>query len=70
VGEIAFSVARLVWGGKAKNSFMNALKKNSFFAESNGDDFLQRAKDFVFVSFYEANKLGIHQVRHSIPLEC
>ena len=65
VGDVAFSIARFLYGGKEKNSFMEALEGKSFFAELNRDDFLERARDFSFVSFYETNKLhGVHQVRY------
>lgn len=63
LGDIAFNIARVVWGKKEQNSFMEALKGNSFFAEDHRDDFLQLSNNFQFISFYEANKLkGLHQV--------
>jgi hypothetical protein len=42
---------------------MEALKKNSFYGEQNRDDFLHRAKDFAFLSFYEANPTRKFKVR-------
>lgn len=51
-GQLAASIARFLWH-KPKNSMLEALQGSSFFAEQNKDDFIQRAKDFAFVSFYE-----------------
>lgn len=52
VGKLAASIARGVLN-RPKNSFLRSLETNDFFSETNRDDFLQRAEDFVFVSFYE-----------------
>jgi hypothetical protein len=54
VGSLAADIAKFL-AHRDDNSFMEALKKNSFYGEQNRDDFLHLAKDFAFLSFYEAN---------------
>jgi hypothetical protein len=62
VGSLAASIARKVVG-KSDNNFMEALKKNSYYGEQNRDDFLHRAKDFSFLTFYESNPTRKFKVR-------
>ncbi|ETS83166.1 hypothetical protein PFICI_05042 [Pestalotiopsis fici W106-1] len=54
---IAGSVRKL--GRRPKNSFMSALKLDSWFAKSITDDFRQFLEDFQFLSFYETKPLGV-----------
>jgi hypothetical protein len=54
VGSLAADIAKFV-ANREDNSLMEALKKNSFYGEQNRDNFMQRAKDFTFLTFYEAN---------------
>ena len=81
VGSLAADIAKFL-ANKEDNSFMEALKKNSFYGEQNRDDFLQRANDFTFLTFYEANvtkKLKVrleallqtnpYALRRSLPLK-
>jgi hypothetical protein len=65
-GSLAADIARFL-ASRGANSFMEALKKNSFYGEQNRDDFLQLAKDFVFLTFYEANRTKKLNVR-LVPL--
>ena len=53
VGSLAADIAKFL-ARREDNSFMEALKKNSFYSEQNRDDFLQLAKDFAFLTFYES----------------
>lgn len=46
---------------------MEALKKNSYYGEQNRDDFLHRAKDFSYLTFFEANPTKRFKVRLSLP---
>lgn len=46
---------------------MEALKKNSYYGEQNRDDFLHRAKDFSYLTFYEANPTKKFKVCLSLP---
>jgi hypothetical protein len=60
LGDVAASVARFVLSNPA-NSYLEALKKNSFFAESLRYDFANRQEEFSVVTFYEEKptKLGL-----------
>lgn len=55
LGEIAAGVARVLLRTK-KNDYLDALKKNSFFAEALRNDFRNRLDDFPIVTFYENRK--------------
>jgi hypothetical protein len=66
LADLAFTVARAV-ALRENNSFMTLLKKNTFFAEQQRDDFLQRTKDFEFLSFYETLKTSGHMVSSLAP---
>jgi hypothetical protein len=58
-------VARIAGALRPSNSFMHALKKSDFYAEQNRDDFLQRAKDFAFLTFFETIPMNGVMVRSS-----
>ena len=66
LADLAFSVARAV-ALREENSFMTLLKKNTFFSEQNRDDFIQRAKDFEFLSFFETLRTSGHMVSSPAP---
>ncbi|KAI1735199.1 hypothetical protein F4680DRAFT_453107 [Xylaria scruposa] len=56
-GDTAARVARFVLGNP-ENTFMEALKGDSLFADSMADDFRQRLLDFKIISFYETRPYG------------
>jgi protein SERAC1 len=64
LGDVAASIARLVISSP-KNSYLEALKSNSFFAEALRHDFQNRQDDFSIVTFYETRptKAGIVSYR-------
>lgn len=61
VGSLAARIARRL-AGRGDNNFMEALKKNSYYGEQNRDDFQHRAKDFSYLTFFEANPTRRFQV--------
>ncbi|KAI0177521.1 hypothetical protein BJ166DRAFT_25120 [Pestalotiopsis sp. NC0098] len=58
IGDVFAGIVRTL-GGKPKNSFMSALKSDSWFANSITNDFRQFLEDFQFLSFYETRPLGL-----------
>lgn len=56
LGDIAAKIAGSITNSK-KNSLMEALKKNSFFAEAVKENFRNRLNDFLILTFYESRKL-------------
>ena len=52
LGEVAASIARGVLRNPG-NDYLNALKKNSFFAAALREDFQQHQEDFNVLTFYE-----------------
>lgn len=72
-GAFITGVARTICN-QPSNSFLEALTKNDFFSAQNQDDFLQREKDFAFLSFYETQRTSGHMVSslspdHASPIE-
>ncbi|KAI1149277.1 hypothetical protein F4825DRAFT_464274 [Nemania diffusa] len=57
VGDIATKIARGVLLNPG-NTFMEALKRNSIFAETLIDDFRQQLEDYPVLSFYETRPMG------------
>lgn len=56
--KIVASIARTL-SRKPSKSSMTALHGNTLLPKGHHNDFLQRAKDFTFLSFYDGNtKLG------------
>ncbi|KAJ9157629.1 hypothetical protein NKR23_g352 [Pleurostoma richardsiae] len=55
VGNIAVSIFRTLINSN-DNSYMESLKKNSLCSQGNRSDFIQRAKDFQFISVIETRK--------------
>ncbi|KAI4601048.1 Serine active site containing protein 1 [Pestalotiopsis sp. 9143b] len=58
IGDAFAGVVRRL-GRKPKNSFMSALKSDSWFANSITNDFRQFLEEFHFLSFYETRPLGM-----------
>jgi hypothetical protein len=61
LGDIAASIVKLVLQNE-DNTFMEALKKDSLFAQGVSDDFRHQLKDYRVISFYETlayKKFGI-----------
>jgi hypothetical protein len=64
LGDIAASVVRSVLQNP-KNTFMEALKKDSLFSDTLADDFRHQLEDYYVLSFYETllmRKLGLVSV--------
>lgn len=56
LGDIVANIARAILH-TSKNNYLEALRKNSFFAEALRDDFRNRLDDFQIVTFYETGKV-------------
>jgi hypothetical protein len=52
--SLVSSIGRVVLN-RPGNDIMTALSKNDFYSKQNRADFLQRTKDFRFISFFETN---------------
>ncbi|MCJ1243623.1 hypothetical protein MMC30_000820, partial [Trapelia coarctata] len=59
LGDIAASIMRAVFRNP-KNTFLEALKKNSIFSNGVIDDFRHQLEDYYIVSFYETRRMAIH----------
>jgi hypothetical protein len=57
LGEIASTIMRGVLRNP-KNTFMEALKKDSLFADDLIQDFRQQLEDYYVLSFFETRPLG------------
>jgi hypothetical protein len=57
LGDIAAKIVRKVCQNPT-NSFMEALKKDSLFADSNSKDFRNLLEDYYVLSFFETRSLG------------
>ena len=61
LGEVAASIARGILRNPG-NDYLNALKKNSFFATALREDFQLNQEDFDVLTFYETlpmSKVGM-----------
>jgi hypothetical protein len=70
LGNVAAKIVRIV-STNPGNTFMEALRANSLFADSMVDDFRQRLLDYHILSFYETRpygNLGIVVDKHSATL--
>jgi hypothetical protein len=56
-GAVVSAIARAVLGNP-KNSFVEALKRNSAFADSLVENFRHQLEDYYILSFYETLPLG------------
>jgi hypothetical protein len=57
LGDIAASIARRpLWN--PKNTFIEALKKDSLFSDTLVDDFRHQLEDYYVLSFFEALQMG------------
>ncbi|KAI0102566.1 hypothetical protein GGR51DRAFT_286998 [Nemania sp. FL0031] len=57
LGDVAAKIARGVLLYPS-NTFMEALKRNSIFADTFIDDFRQHLEDYLILSFYETRPMG------------
>jgi hypothetical protein len=57
LGDIAASIVRGVLHNP-KNTFMEALKKDSLFSDTLVDDFRHQLEDYYVLSFYETLQMG------------
>ncbi|KAI1127532.1 hypothetical protein F5Y10DRAFT_193378 [Nemania abortiva] len=57
VGDIVAKIARSVLS-TPENTFMEALKRNSIFADTLIGDFRQQLEDYLILSFYETRPMG------------
>jgi triacylglycerol esterase/lipase EstA (alpha/beta hydrolase family) len=57
LGDIAASIVRGVLRNP-KNTFMEALKKDSLFSDNLVDDFRHQLEDYYVLSFYETLQMG------------
>ncbi|QKX60478.1 uncharacterized protein TRUGW13939_07623 [Talaromyces rugulosus] len=57
LGDIAASIVRVVLHNP-KNTFMEALKKDSLFSDNLVDDFRHQLEDYHVLSFYETLQMG------------
>jgi hypothetical protein len=57
LGDIAASIVRGVLNNP-KNTFMEALKKDSLFSDTLVDDFRHQLEDYYVLSFYETRQMG------------
>jgi triacylglycerol esterase/lipase EstA (alpha/beta hydrolase family) len=57
LGDIAASIVRGVLHNP-KNTFMEALKKDSLFSDTLVDDFRHQLEDYFVLSFYETLQMG------------
>jgi hypothetical protein len=68
LGNIAASIARLCLRNPP-NSFMEALKKDSLFADELARDFREQLEDYYVLSFYETlpfKKLGLVDISYLV----
>lgn len=68
LGEVVSTIARAVLRNP-KNTFLEALKRNSAFADSLTQHFRHQLEDYYILSFFETRplgKLGIVRSTHSI----
>lgn len=66
LGDIVASIAR-IFLFNPKNTFLEALKKNSLFADNLVDDFRNQLDDYHVLSFYETRPLGIWGLVRTAP---
>lgn len=57
LGDITASIVRVVLQNP-KNTFMEALKKDSLFSDTLVDDFRHQLEDYYVLSFYETLQMG------------
>jgi hypothetical protein len=72
-GALVASIAKGILGNES-NSYLSALKKNSYFADILRDDFMERQEDFNVLTFHETLPVPyvgiVSKIRHDCEHFC